>query len=133
MIKLKEIILIGASVLFVAGFSACNKPGPAETAGKEIDESAEKAADKIDHASDSLSTQGDKASEVVNDAAISTKVKTAIFAEPGLSSLRINVDTVHGVVTLSGAVDSQQSIDKAKEIASAVSDVKAVENTLTVK
>ncbi len=133
MIKLKKIILIGASVLFVAGFSACEKPGPAETAGKAIDETAEKAADKIDHAGDSLSSQGDKAGEVINDAAITTKVKTAIFAEPGLSSLQINVDTMHGVVTLSGAVDSQQSIDKAKEIASAVSDVKAVENTLTVK
>ena len=125
MIKLRKIMLIGASVLFVTGFSACNKPGPAETAGK--------AADKVDHAGDSVSSQDDKASEVVNDAAITTKVKTAIFAEPGLSSLQINVDTMHGVVTLSGAVDSQQSINKAKEVASAVSDVKAVENTLTVK
>jgi hyperosmotically inducible protein len=37
------------------------------------------------------------------------------------------------VVTLSGDVDSQQSIDRAMEIARSVKDVKSVENSLVVK
>ena len=34
--------LISVSMLLLAGLAACNKPGPAETAGKKIDQTADK-------------------------------------------------------------------------------------------
>jgi len=58
---------------------------------------------------------------------------SAIFAEPGLKTLQISVDTVKGVVTLSGSVDSQASSNRTKELASAVAGVRDVENRLVVK
>jgi hyperosmotically inducible periplasmic protein len=118
--------LIGVSILLVAGLAACNKPGPAETAGKKIDQTADKVGEK-------MGEQSAKAGVAIDDTEITTKVKAAIFAEPGLKTLQISVDTVKGVVTLSGSVDSQTTSNRAKELASAVTGVNSVDNRLVVK
>jgi len=129
--------LIGISMLLVAGLAACNKPGPAETAGKKIDQTAETAGNKIGEAADKvgekMSAEGEKAGVAIDDAEITAKVKAAIFAEPGLKTLQISVDTVNGVVTLSGSVDSLPNSDRAKALAGAVAGVKEVENKLVLK
>lgn len=69
----------------------------------------------------------------IDDSVITTKVKTAIFEEPSLKTLQINVKTFKGTVQLSGFVDSAQSVKKAGEVAGSVEGVKAVENDLVVK
>lgn len=129
--------LIGISILFVAGLTACDKPGPAETAGKKIDQTVGEAGKKIGEATDKvvekLGEQGEKAGVAIDDAEITAKVKAAIFAEPGLKTLQISVDTVKGVVTLSGSVDSSPSSDRAKVLAGAVAGVKEVKNRLVIK
>lgn len=129
--------LIGISLLLVVGLAACNKPGPAETAGKKLDESVDKAGQKIgdtaESVGDKMSAQSAKAGVAIDDAEITTKVKAAIFAEPGLKTLQISVDTVKGVVTLTGSVNSQANSDRAKALAAAVADVKMVENRLVIK
>jgi hyperosmotically inducible protein len=122
----ENLTLIGVSMLLVVGLAACNKPGPAETAGKKIDQTAENVGEK-------MSGQSAQAGVAMDDAAITTKVKAAIFAEPGLKTLQISVDTVKGVVTLSGSVDSRSNSDRAKQLAGAVAGVRDVENQLTVK
>jgi hyperosmotically inducible protein len=118
--------LAGVSMLLVVGLAACNKPGPAETAGKKIDQTADKVSEK-------MGEQSAKAGVAIDDTEITTKVKAAIFAEPGLKTLQISVDTVKGVVTLSGSVDSQSNSNRAKELAIAVAGVNGVENRLAVK
>ena len=128
--------LIGISMLLVAGLAACDKPGPAENAGKKIDQTVDKAGEKIGDAADTvgekMSAQSAKAGVAIEDTEITAKVKAAIFAEPGLKTLQISVDTVKGVVTLTGSVNSQANRDRAKALASAVADVKRVENRLVV-
>jgi hyperosmotically inducible periplasmic protein len=136
--KVKErFTLIGISMLLVCGLAACDKPGPAETAGKKIDQMTDKASKRIDEATDEigkkLGEQGEKASVTIDDAEITTKVKAGIFAEPGLKTLQIGVDTIKGVVTLSGSVDSSPSSDRAKALAGAVAGVKEVKNLLVTK
>jgi osmotically-inducible protein OsmY len=129
--------LITISMLIALGLAACDKPGPAESAGKKIDSSADAAGKKIsetvDKVGDQISTQSTKAGVAIDDAEITTKVKAAIFAEPSLKTLQISVDTVKGVVTLSGSVDSQANSDRAKTLASAVTGVASVENRLMTK
>ncbi len=71
--------------------------------------------------------------EYVDDTVITTKVKAAIFDEPTLKTLQINVETFKGEVQLSGFVDSAQSVNKASEVARGVGGVKAVKNDLIVK
>ncbi len=129
----KNFKLIGISMLLAVGLIACGKPGPAETAGQKIDASVDKAGVKIDEAVDKLGEQGDKAGVAINDAEITTKVKAAIFAEPGLKTLQISVDTIQGVVTLTGSVDNQQNSDRARGLAIAVAGVKDVDNRLMLK
>jgi osmotically-inducible protein OsmY len=71
--------------------------------------------------------------EYVDDSVITTKVKAAIFNEPGLKSFEINVETYKGVVQLSGFVDSQADINKAVEVARSVKGVVSVKNAMRVK
>ena len=134
---LEKFTLIGISMLCAVGLTACDKPGPAENAGKKIDQTAEEASKKIAAAADKvgekMGEQGEKASMAIDDAGITTKVKAAIFAEPSLKTLQISVDTIKGVVRLSGSVDSLPSSDRAKALAGAVAGVKEVQNQLVIK
>ncbi len=129
--------LIGISMLFVVGLAGCDKPGPAETAGKKIDQATEKVGKKIEEAADKagekMEEQSAKTGVAIDDAEITAKVKAAIFAEPGLKTLQISVDTVKGVVTLSGSVDSSLSSNRAKALAAAVAGVNEVDNLLVLK
>ena len=71
--------------------------------------------------------------EYIDDTAITTKVKAAIFNEPTLKSAEINVETFKGVVQLSGFVNSRADIDKAATIARGVTGVKSVKNDMRLK
>ena len=130
--------LIGIALLLAVGIAACDgNSGPAERAGKQIDQSASEAGKKlgetVDKIGQELNAQGAKTAVAVDDTEITTKVKAAIFAEPGLKTLQISVDTLKGVVALSGSVDTQQDSDRAKALAGAVAGVKEVNNRLLLK
>jgi len=71
--------------------------------------------------------------EYVDDSAITTKVKAAIFNDPALKVFQINVETFKGEVQLSGYVDSAKNVEKAGEVARSVGGVKSVKNNLNVK
>jgi len=68
----------------------------------------------------------------LDDAAITAKVKTAIFNEPGLKMIGISVRTEDHVVELSGSVKSRLERVKAGEVAKKVDGVKRVKNDLKV-
>jgi len=128
--------LIAISLFLAAGLTACDKPGPAEKAGRSIDQTASEAKNKIgdtvDKAEKKMTEQSAKAGQAIDDTEITARVKAAVFAEPGLKTLQISVDTVKGVVTLTGTVDSQANSDKVRTLAAAVADVKDVNNKLVV-
>jgi osmotically-inducible protein OsmY len=71
--------------------------------------------------------------EYIDDSAITAKVKAAIFNEPTLKTLQINVETFKGVVQLSGFVDSAQSVNKAGAVAGNVKGGVSVKNDLVIK
>jgi len=71
--------------------------------------------------------------EVVDDSAITTKIKTQLANDEFLKSFQISVETRKGIVELSGFVDSQKAKDKADQIARGVDGVKSVKNALIVK
>lgn len=64
--------LMGSAVAMsalVLALSACQKQeGPAEKAGKEIDQASEKAAEQLKEAADKLGQQLEKAGEKMQDA-----------------------------------------------------------------
>ncbi|KRA20872.1 hypothetical protein ASD69_06105 [Lysobacter sp. Root604] len=71
--------------------------------------------------------QTGESNQPVSDTWITTKVKTELLAAKDVSGLKIDVDTVNGVVTLSGKVDSQAQVDKAMAVAKAVQGVRSVD------
>jgi len=132
-----QLALAAASLLLSPWLTGCDKPVSAERAGQRIDRAADEAGRKMGDAAgrvaDKVGEEGAKAGAAIDDTAITTRVKGAIFAEPGLRTLQISVDTVGGVVTLSGSVDSRSSGDRAAALAGAVAGVKRVENRLVPK
>lgn len=71
--------------------------------------------------------------EYVDDSVITTKVKAAIFNEPGLKVSEVKVETFKGKVQLSGFVSSRDDIAGAVRVASAVNGVKSVTNDIQLK
>jgi osmotically-inducible protein OsmY len=71
--------------------------------------------------------------EYVDDSVITTKVKAAIFNEPGLKVSEVKVETFKGNVQLSGFVSSRADIKGAVRVASAVDGVKSVTNDMQLK
>ena len=71
--------------------------------------------------------------QYIDDVAITTSVKAAIFNEPTLRSAEINVETFKGRVQLSGFVTSRANIDRAVVVAQGVPGVMSVANDMRVK
>ncbi len=77
---------------------------------------------------------GDRSfSDAMSDSWVSSKVKSALVAEPGVRSLNIDVDVYLGVVTLTGLVDSQTERTKALAVARRIEGVKRVVDNLKVR
>lgn len=69
----------------------------------------------------------------LDDTAITTKVKAAIFNDPDLKVMQIGVETMQGTVQLSGFVDTEQTKIRAGEVARSVNGVRSVRNDLVVR
>jgi hyperosmotically inducible protein len=69
----------------------------------------------------------------IDDSWITTKVKSAILADPALKVAQINVETYKGEVQLSGFVDSAESRDKAVALARSVEGVSSVQNSMQLR
>ena len=104
MLKLHRIMKLLACLVLMASFTACAPTRTHEGTG-----------------------------EYVDDTAITTKVKSAIFGDPALKVMQINVETFKGVVQLSGFVNSRESATKAAGVARGVKGVVEVKNDLVVK
>lgn len=72
---------------------------------------------------------GNKSEQPINDTWITTKVKADLIATEDVSGLDIKVETVNGVVHLSGDVSSQAQIDKAVEVARGIDGVTQVDSS----
>jgi osmotically-inducible protein OsmY len=78
------------------------------------------------------SMTGRSAGRVVDDKAISAKVKTKLTAEKVSNLTRVGVTTVNGVVHLDGVVDRVQDKQRAEEIARGVDGVTRVVDNIQV-
>jgi osmotically-inducible protein OsmY len=79
------------------------------------------------------SAKHESTGQYIDNSVITSKVKTAIFNEPTLKTLQINVESFKGEVQLSGFVDSAASVKRAEEVVHSVEGVVSVKNNLTVK
>jgi osmotically-inducible protein OsmY len=75
----------------------------------------------------------DSTGEYIDDASITTKVKSVMVADTEVSALHISIETIKGVVHLTGSADTRHESDKAAMIARNVAGVKSVDNNIHVK
>jgi len=68
----------------------------------------------------------------VDDAWITTKVKSQLAADPDVSAMNVSVETNEGVVTLTGRVRTEQGREEAVKIASETDGVVRVRDLLEV-
>jgi hyperosmotically inducible protein len=71
--------------------------------------------------------------QAFDDATITAKVKADLVESPLTKARDISVTTNHGVVQLSGFVDSKEQRDEAARIAKAVPGVRSVQDELHLK
>jgi osmotically-inducible protein OsmY len=76
---------------------------------------------------------GKTVGDTIDDATITTRVKTSLLNDPELGALRIDVDTFKGVVTLSGRLKSKDEEAKAMALARKISGVTDVKSTLQIQ
>jgi len=157
-----KLILIALLAGMILGVSACSKQdqngvtvgqkvdqaidrtnaGLAD-AGKKIEDSASRAGAKVEQgagqaeaaikdASAKARDQAGQVSSVVDDSAITASIKADLLKDPGLSVLKVEVNTVRGEVTLSGSVDNEAARTRAGQLAAAISGVQKVRNELQV-
>ena len=100
--------LAGVITIVIAG---CNKPQqatgtppPSTTVGTEID-----------------------------DSVVTTRVKSALVADPDVKGFDFKVETRKGEVQLSGFADDQTKIDRAIAVTRGVAGVKSIDNKVSVK
>jgi osmotically-inducible protein OsmY len=75
----------------------------------------------------------DSTGEYIDDSGITAKVKTALLKDDAVKSFEIKVETMKGVVQLSGFVDTGAQKASAGADAAAVPGVTNVSNNLIVK
>jgi len=122
---------IAALVASTALLGACGDR--TNTADNRADRASQSVASATDRAANATDRATTKAAAAVDDTAITTKVKAAVMAEPGLKTLDINVDTKNGVVTLAGTVNSPDLKQRAVTLAQQVEGVRSVSDQLVVK
>lgn len=142
--KPNPMLLALAAAALTVGLAACNKKPDDTTVGQKLDSAVATAEQKTDKAmdaakqgSDSAGTKVDQAVDAgaakLNDAGITTSINAGLAADPNLSALKINVDTMGGSVTLKGTAPNEAARQRATEIAQQKDGVRSVDNQLTVK
>lgn len=100
---------------------------PKETRQPEGDRSsAEKAKQQAKRT-------GEETKRATKNAGLTGKVKSALAADVGLKTVKIDVDSSEGVVTLKGRVDSENTRRRVEATAKKVSGVTSVRNELRTK
>lgn len=80
-----------------------------------------------------LAACGKSVGDTIDDATITTRVKTSLLNDPAVGGSRIDVDTFKGVVTLSGRVKTKEEETQAIALARKISGVTDVKSTLQIQ
>ncbi|WP_435892554.1 hypothetical protein [Oceaniferula spumae] len=76
---------LGAGSLFI---TSCEKEGPAERVGKELDEAADKSSDKLDEAAEKAKEEAREAKEKAEEAAENAREKVEEAADAARDKAR---------------------------------------------
>jgi len=81
---------------------------------------------------DAAASSTEASGQYLDDATITAKVKAALAGDKWVKGRDIHVRTDNRVVDLTGTVNSKEESDRAADLATIISSVRAVHNKLTV-
>lgn len=121
-------LLAAASVIAYADTSTQDSTGTRDGMGQSMGQQG-----SSDQSRGNMSQSRESAGQYVDDATLTTKVKSAFIEDDKVGAMRINVTTNKGIVQLSGFANSAQEADRAAELARQIPGVKDVKNNIEVK
>jgi hypothetical protein len=138
-----HLLLVLPAVVAAVALTACGREDDDRTAGQRLDDGISKMEQKSEQAKtdtrqamDKMGNQmertANKVGEAVDDAQITTSIKTALAGDPKLSALDVKVETDHGHVTLDGTAPDLAARDRAGSMALAAKGVQSVNNRIKV-
>lgn len=105
-------------------------PEEVGTAGRTTAERAREVGGEV---GERAAVAADRAREVLEDGALTAKIKSKMTLDDTLKASRIDVDTSNRVVTLNGTVASEAQRERALQLARETNGVKQVVDRLTIR
>lgn len=102
-------------------------------AGSTVDRGVSDLRGAADGAAAGTAGAAERMAGALNDTGITAAVKTALAADPGLSALKVEVNTSQGVVRLEGPAPDEKARERAGVLAAAPDGVRQVDNRLVVQ
>jgi hyperosmotically inducible periplasmic protein len=125
------VVLVAAAGFFLGWWGTATLPEreAVATAGRTGAERAKQAGQEI---SAKTAEAAKAAQETLSDGALTTKIKAKMALDDSVKALDLYVDTVDGVVTVSGKVRSRAERDRALALARETNGVRQVVDRLTL-
>ena len=138
-----QFALLLPAVVAAVALTACGREDDGRTAGQRLDDGISKMEQKseeakqdtrqaMDNMGNKMDRTADKVGAAVDDAQITTSIKTALAGDPKLSALDVKVETEMGHVTLDGTAPDLAARDRAGSMALAAKGVQSVNNRIKV-
>ena len=118
-----------------------------DKAGEQVERGLDQAGEQLERAGDQVAAGAEQVGEalergaeqveaevgpVLDDAAITARVKARLIADPEVKGFQIDVDTVDGRVALNGKVASAEQRSEAEDLARGTQGVRQVVNLIQI-
>lgn len=126
------LVAVGGFLLgwWTRGDETPDRTGQIGTTGEQAADSAREATADL---GDRAATAAGQARNAVEDGALTAKIKSKMALDDSVEALEIDIDTVNGVVTLTGTVDTDAQEKRALQLARETDGVTRVVDRLEVR
>jgi hyperosmotically inducible protein len=135
-------IIVVAAFAFFTGYRfgdrhprgpAANAPGVGTSGRADGAIDTARARERGARVGETIAEAGNRAADVLSDAALTTKIKSKMALDDTVKALDINVTSRNGDVTLSGYVHSEKERERAVALARETTGVRRVVDQLQVR
>jgi osmotically-inducible protein OsmY len=129
------LIIVAAAAAFFFGYRFGDRPGASEdvtgTSGAQVD--VDRARDAGAKVGATVAEGANQVQRAAENAALTGKIKSKMALDDTIEARNIDVDTMDGVVTLTGSVRDAQGRDRALQLARETDGVVSVVDRLTIR
>jgi osmotically-inducible protein OsmY len=104
-----------------------------QTVGEKAEAASKKFGDRVENVGKEIGDKASNIGESIDDASITALVKATLLYHRSTSAIKTKVETVDGVVTLTGTAKNASEKELASKFVQDVSGVKSVVNKMNVE